>query len=189
MYCTQPYKEYVGSYDWSEDEEDECVHGKILYITDLISYESDGYDGIQAAFESAVDHYLETCDAIGELPNDPIPTGYLKIDDAPRDGTRIYVIRPDDLKPFEAWFHADGISLLATGPEKTGTWDVEAGGWFEKGEVHYWLPNDQPTEGYVVKWGDAVKHTQLVDSDDAAMEFYYKPNYKAIGVTAVFPNN
>jgi|SRR5476651_1478816 len=187
MYCTQEYKGYFGHSDWSED--DQVCHGRLLYIQDIVTYEADDWDGVQAAFEESVDHYLQLCEEQYMEADAPNPKGFLKIEDAPRDGTHIWVVRPHDLKLFEAWFHADGMSLLATGPEKTGTWHCEEGGWFEKGEVHYWLPNEQPTEGYVVKWGDTVKHTKLVDSDNASMAFYFEPNYSSIGVTSVFPNN
>lgn len=140
MFCTEPYKEYVGYYDYSE--EDQCVHGRLLYIVDLISFEADDYEGVQASFEAAVDHYLQTCAELGDVPNNPIRNGFHKIEDAPRDGTHIYVIRPHDLMRFEAWFDPEGFSRIGIRLEKTGTWNCEAGGWFEKGEVQFWVPKD-----------------------------------------------
>ncbi|MBN4994688.1 type II toxin-antitoxin system HicB family antitoxin [Stenotrophomonas maltophilia] len=45
--------------------------GKILFIDDLVTYEADlatGGPGIRAAFEEAVDDYLETCKELGRAP-------------------------------------------------------------------------------------------------------------------------
>jgi hypothetical protein len=128
VFCTQLYKGYVGEFDYSE--EDKVHHGKILYIVDLITFQADDWDGIQSAFEQSVDHYLEFCKTVGDTPNTPGVPGCLPIEQAPRDGMRIYVIRPSDLKPFEAWY---------SGPEYN-SWHCETGGWFEHDEVHYWKP-------------------------------------------------
>lgn len=67
MICTSSYKGYIGSYQKSV--EDNCVHGRILYINDLVTYEAEDTWGIQAAFEAAVDHYIETCKTLGDTPN------------------------------------------------------------------------------------------------------------------------
>jgi hypothetical protein len=188
MYCTKPYNGYVGSYDWSK--EDNCAHGKVLYITDLISYEAADYDGIQASFEAAVDHYLDVCAEIGDTPNNPIPEGYLKIEDAPTDGTVIWVVRPSDQQLFEAWFYPEGCSLVDSTLKHTGTWHCEVGGWFEEGELHYWLPNDEPTSAYLVTWQESDgEYQRLYDDEGNIYEHYRDDDFKSVGLTAVFPNN
>lgn len=53
---TAPYRNYTGSIEYSEA--DGVFHGKVLNVTDLVSYEADDEDGIQRAFEEAVDDYL-----------------------------------------------------------------------------------------------------------------------------------
>lgn len=63
------YKTYTGSVDVSV--EDKCLHGKILFVDDLITYEADTVQEIQAAFESAVDRYLKYCQETGKSPNKP----------------------------------------------------------------------------------------------------------------------
>lgn len=63
------YKTYTGSVDVSV--EDKCLHGKILFIDDLITYEAETVEEIQAAFESAVDRYLQYCQETGKSPNKP----------------------------------------------------------------------------------------------------------------------
>lgn len=63
---TLTYKDYFGSVDF--DLEDLVIHGKILFINDLITYEADTLDGLKIEFEAAVDDYLETCDLLGREP-------------------------------------------------------------------------------------------------------------------------
>lgn len=67
MKTTQTYKGYVGSVEFSE--EDLVYFGKVLFIDDMISYESESEDGIQKSFERAIDEYLIDCKAIGHEPN------------------------------------------------------------------------------------------------------------------------
>lgn len=57
------YKDYVGSVEF--DVEENILFGKLLHIRDLISYEGTDIKSLQAAFEEAVDEYLEDCAAEG----------------------------------------------------------------------------------------------------------------------------
>lgn len=63
------YKGYLGSAEVSL--EDNILHGKLLYITDVISYAADSPKELEAAFRTAVDEYLETCEECGDEPNVP----------------------------------------------------------------------------------------------------------------------
>lgn len=45
--------------------------GKLLFIKDLVTYESESPKGLQAEFEAAVDDYLETCVELGREPAKP----------------------------------------------------------------------------------------------------------------------
>ncbi|MDZ4729931.1 MAG: type II toxin-antitoxin system HicB family antitoxin [Xanthomonadales bacterium] len=45
--------------------------GKILFIKDLVTYESDAPAQLQAEFEAAVDDYLDTCVALNREPAKP----------------------------------------------------------------------------------------------------------------------
>jgi predicted HicB family RNase H-like nuclease len=63
------YKGYVGSVEFSAA--DECMHGKLLYIRDLVSYEAITAKGLVKSFRSAIDDYLETCTAEDKKPDTP----------------------------------------------------------------------------------------------------------------------
>lgn len=56
---TFKYKNYDGSIEASI--EDNCLHGKILFITDLVTYEALTIEDLRREFENAVDDYLKTC--------------------------------------------------------------------------------------------------------------------------------
>lgn len=45
--------------------------GKILFIKDLVTYESDTPAQLQSEFEAAVDDYLDTCAALNREPAKP----------------------------------------------------------------------------------------------------------------------
>jgi predicted HicB family RNase H-like nuclease len=53
------HKNYSGSVETSI--EDQCLHGKILFIDDLITYEAETVPGLNIAFNEAVDRYLDYC--------------------------------------------------------------------------------------------------------------------------------
>ena len=61
------YKGYRGDYQYSH--EDKVYHGKLLYINDLVNFESENENDIKKSFEEAVDDYLEFCKADGKEPN------------------------------------------------------------------------------------------------------------------------
>lgn len=63
------YKGFSGSYEISF--EDKCLHGKILFINDLVTYEGTTTDELQEAFLSAVDRYLAHCKKTGQAANKP----------------------------------------------------------------------------------------------------------------------
>jgi predicted HicB family RNase H-like nuclease len=59
------YKGYFGSVEFSDD--DGVLHGRLELIRDLVTYEGRDAEGIRAAFQEAVDDYLELCEAEGRL--------------------------------------------------------------------------------------------------------------------------
>ena len=64
------YKGYLGSVEYSDD--DEVLHGRLEFIRDLVTYEGDDAKSLKAAFQGAVDDYLELCEAEDRKPDVPL---------------------------------------------------------------------------------------------------------------------
>jgi predicted HicB family RNase H-like nuclease len=62
------YKEYLGSVEYSE--EDNCLFGKVLGLTKgtSIIYEGDTIKELTADFKEGIDSYLESCERRGIKP-------------------------------------------------------------------------------------------------------------------------
>jgi predicted HicB family RNase H-like nuclease len=63
------YNGYSGSVDASI--EDHCLFGRILFITDLVTYEAETVADLEAEFVAAVDDYILTCKEVGKEPQRP----------------------------------------------------------------------------------------------------------------------
>jgi predicted HicB family RNase H-like nuclease len=66
---TLQYQGYEGTVEF--DSERKVLRGRILFISDLVTYEATDVDRVQKEFEDAVDDYLETCQALGRAPKKP----------------------------------------------------------------------------------------------------------------------
>ncbi len=53
------YKNFIGSIE--ANAEDKILYGKLLYITDLITYEAETISDLEIEFKKSVNDYLETC--------------------------------------------------------------------------------------------------------------------------------
>jgi|SRR5690606_28408683 len=58
------YKGYYGTVSYNAD--DEVLHGKIIGINDLVTYEGESTATLKNAFHEAVDDYISTCHAVGK---------------------------------------------------------------------------------------------------------------------------
>lgn len=63
------HKGYHGTAEVST--EDDCLHGKVLFIDDLITFEGDSPRGLKQAFIDAVDRYIAYCEKTGKPANKP----------------------------------------------------------------------------------------------------------------------
>ncbi|RYC51047.1 type II toxin-antitoxin system HicB family antitoxin [Flagellimonas olearia] len=61
------HKGYFGSVEYSSG--DGVLHGKIIGISDLVTYEGGSVKELKEAFEGSVDDYLETCRELGKEPD------------------------------------------------------------------------------------------------------------------------
>ena len=63
------------------DADDRIFFGRIAGIEDGVGFHADTVDGLVAAFEEAVEDYIETCERIGKSPDKPYSgTVYLRVD-------------------------------------------------------------------------------------------------------------
>jgi predicted HicB family RNase H-like nuclease len=53
------------------DDRDNLFVGRLLGIQDVIAFHADSVSSLRAAFEEAVEDYLEACTAIGKPPEKP----------------------------------------------------------------------------------------------------------------------
>jgi len=53
------------------DADERIFFGRIAGIADGVGFHADTVDGLVAAFEEAVDDYLETCAKVGKKPDKP----------------------------------------------------------------------------------------------------------------------
>jgi predicted HicB family RNase H-like nuclease len=53
------------------DARDDILVGRLVGITDVVSFHADSVADLRAAFEEAVDDYLETCAKLGKAPQQP----------------------------------------------------------------------------------------------------------------------
>lgn len=67
--ATLTYKGFQGSVEVSM--EDDCLHGQILFIDDLITYEGESPAALKTAFEEAIDRYKAYCKSTGKPENKP----------------------------------------------------------------------------------------------------------------------
>lgn len=72
--------EHNGYYGSAEvDMRRGCLSGQILFIEDIMVYEGKTFEDLKANFKNAVDKYLETCEALGQEPQQPY-TGALEVE-------------------------------------------------------------------------------------------------------------
>lgn len=69
MKHTFEYKGYLGSAQ--VNVEDNLLHGRLLFITDVVNYAAETPQALETAFREAVDDYLQTCADLGDEANVP----------------------------------------------------------------------------------------------------------------------
>ena len=68
----EKYLTYKGFEGTAEiDLEQKLCRGKILFIEDLVTYQTPNPKGLEKAFHEAVDDYLKTCQELGREPLKP----------------------------------------------------------------------------------------------------------------------
>ena len=60
------YKDFVGTVEFNSD--DKVFHGKLAFITDLVTFEGTSVTELESAFVEAVNDYLALCESVGKKP-------------------------------------------------------------------------------------------------------------------------
>ena len=69
MSSTMSYKGQTARIEF--DARDNTLVGRLVGITDVVSFHAESVAELRAAFEEAVDDYLDTCRQIGKPPQQP----------------------------------------------------------------------------------------------------------------------
>lgn len=104
------YKDYIGNVEI--DPEENLLHGRVLGIRDVITFEGQTPQQIAKAFEDSVEDYLAFCKSRGQEPNTPF------------SGKFVVRVAPELHRTISTLAEASGMSLnswisnrLATDPE------------------------------------------------------------------------
>lgn len=94
------YKGYAAHVEYSE--EDLCFAGHIAGICDVVGFHGESVAELRAAFEEAVDDYLETCKKLGRQPNHPY-SGQFRLRLSPELHARAAMAAETQGKSLNAW--------------------------------------------------------------------------------------
>lgn len=88
MNSTMKYKGFQARIEYSA--EDEAFVGHIAGINDVVGFHAETVPDLKAAFEEAVDDYVETCAKVGKAPERPFSGNLmLRVDPAVHAGASI----------------------------------------------------------------------------------------------------
>jgi predicted HicB family RNase H-like nuclease len=94
------YKDYSARIEYSD--EDDCFIGHIAGINDVIGFHADSVAQLHAAFEEAVDDYLETCKKVGKSPKRPY-SGHIMLRVPPEIHAKVAMIAEAQGKSLNSW--------------------------------------------------------------------------------------
>ena len=97
---TMNHRGFAARVEYSED--DACFVGHIAGIRDVIGFHGESVAELRAAFEEAVDDYLETCKKLGQEPNRPY-SGQFRLRLDPELHARAAMVAESRGKSLNAW--------------------------------------------------------------------------------------
>lgn len=97
---TMTHKGYAARVEYSE--EDGCFVGHIAGIRDVIGFHGESVSELRAAFEEAVDDYLESCRKLGREPNHPY-SGQFRLRLPPELHARAAMVAETQGKSLNTW--------------------------------------------------------------------------------------
>ena len=97
---TMNYRGYAARITYSD--EDGCFVGHIAGVRDVVGFHGESVTELRAAFEEAVDDYLETCAKLGRAPQNPY-SGKLLLRVDPMLHARAAMLAEAQGKSLNAW--------------------------------------------------------------------------------------
>jgi predicted HicB family RNase H-like nuclease len=97
---TMQYKGYLARIEFSD--EDDCFIGHLAGINDVIGFHADSVAELHAAFEEAVDDYLETCKKVGKSPQKPY-SGHIMLRVPPEIHAKVAMLAEAQGKSLNLW--------------------------------------------------------------------------------------
>ena len=97
---TMEYKGFAARVEYSE--EDGCFIGHVAGIRDVIGFHGESVAELRAAFEEAVDDYLETCKKAGKNPDKPY-SGQFRLRLTPELHARAAMVAETRGKSLNTW--------------------------------------------------------------------------------------
>lgn len=97
---TMTHQGYAARVEYSE--EDGCFVGHIAGIRDVIGFHGESVAELRAAFEEAVDDYLETCKKLNQEPNHPY-SGQFRLRLSPELHARAAMVAETKGKSLNSW--------------------------------------------------------------------------------------
>ena len=94
------YKGYTGHVEF--DDESGVLHGEVLDLRDVITFQGKSTEEIEQAFRDSIDDYLEFCEERGEEPDKPL-SGRLMVRLPPQLHRRVYVTARREGKSLNQW--------------------------------------------------------------------------------------
>ena len=94
------YKGYTGRAEY--DDESGILHGEVLDLRDVVTFQAKSVDELEAAFRDSIDDYLEFCKERGEEPDKPF-SGRLMLRLPPELHRRVYVRAQHEGKSLNQW--------------------------------------------------------------------------------------
>lgn len=111
---TMIHKGYAARIDYSDD--DGCFVGHIAGINDVVGFHGESVAELRAAFEEAVDDYLETCEKLNRSPHKPF-SGNLMLRLSPEVHAAIAVAAEVSGKSINQWTAETLADVLETNPQ------------------------------------------------------------------------
>lgn len=111
------YKGYIGMVEY--DDEAEILHGEVINIKDVITFQAQSVSDLRTAFQESIDDYLEYCEERGEEPDKPF-SGKFMLRVTPEQHRLISIAAKKSGQSLNAWvaerIHRDAQQELGFAP-------------------------------------------------------------------------